>query len=152
MNLLGNIIEDFIFFSFLESAIFYLWFRLIWNCGKFTLKDIVIVGFVNCIISQIIPPLIYQIIMTIWMGLYLRLFKNRTLINGLFISLSAMLILLVVEMCFAMFYESYFNLNFMSLNKMKLFIAIIPIKFFEILFIIGGHKMKVWFSEIEKRK
>ena len=152
MGLLGSIITDFLLFSFWESAIFYLFFRRFGNCDKFTLKDITIVGFGNCIISQIIPPLIYQLVMIIWMGLYLKLFKNKTLFKGLYLSLFSMLFLLIVESVGMMIYDNILNINVISNSNLHIFILIIPIKLFEIILIEGGVKMKAWWSEIEKKK
>lgn len=152
MDLLTNIIEDFIFFSFLESIIFCLYFRKFGNCSKFTYKDIFIIGLVNCVVSQVIPPLLYQLIMAIWMGLYLKLNKNKTLLIGLYLSFSGMMLMLIVEMIMAMFYEYILHLNFMNFSILYLFLAIIPIKIIELLLIIGGDRMKGWFGEIEKKK
>lgn len=152
MNLLVNIIVDFNMFSVMESAVFCLYFRRFGNCDKFTIEDILVIGFGNCIISQIIPPLIYQMIMIIWMGLYLKLFKNKKFVVGLWLSFSAMALILVIEMLSAMIYENCFNFNFMEIGKIKLFLTILPMKFIEILFILGGNKMKAWYGEIEKKK
>lgn len=152
MDLLINILIDFNMFSILESIIFCLYFRKFGNCEKFSIEDILVIGFGNCIISQVIPPLIYQMIIILWMGLYLKLFKNKTLLNGIWLSFSIMGLFLIIEMCFAMFYENCFNFDFVEVNKIKLFLAIIPMKLFEILTILGGSKMKIWFSEIEKKK
>lgn len=150
--MLGKIISDLLLFSILESFIFCLYFKKFGNCKEFKHYEIFIIGAVNCIISQVIPPLLYQLIMVIWMGFYLFLFKNKTLLVGLYLSAMSMLLLLTIEMLGAMAYEYILNINFMELDKIKLFITIIPMKLFEIFFILGGDRMKAWYSEIEKRK
>lgn len=152
MGLLVNIIVDFNMFSILESIIFCLYFRKFGNCEKFSIEDILVIGFGNCIISQVIPPLIYQLIVIIWMGLYLKFFKNKTLLNGLWLSLSVVIFILIIESFGAMIYDSIFNINMANNSKLSIFILIIPIKALEIILIIGGEKMKIWWTEIEKRK
>lgn len=152
MELVHRIVSDFLLFSLGESLIFSFYFKRIGNCRGFGIVEVFIIGLVNCIISQLIPPTLYQFLAVIWMGCYLYLFKNKTILVGLYLSTCAIVLMLVIEMIMAMFYENVLNINFMNLKNIELFITIIPMKLIELILIYGGDKMKMWYGSIEKRK
>jgi chromate transport protein ChrA len=153
VDLINNITTDFLYFSFIEAIIFCYYFNKIGKCGKFVFADIVIIGFSNCLISQLFPPILYQLLMIITMGCYLYLFKSKGILYSLFLSMSAMIFILVVEMIMAIGYELIFGFSFTEISKFKIFITILPMKIVEALMIKGGGiLMKAWYGEIEKRK
>lgn len=151
-NLLFRMLSDYFMFSLIESKIFCFYYEKIGNCSKFKFWEVLIIGLVNCILSQTIPPILYQFVMTIWMGCYLYLFKNKNLTTGLLFSTSSMILMLVVEMAVAIFYLNIFKFDFLELNNIELFLTSIPIKILEMLLILGGDKLKAWYGDIEKRK
>lgn len=152
MELLHKVVTDFVLFSFIEGCVFCACFKYYGNCRGFGFKEVVTISLVNCIVSQIIPPILYQVVMIVWMGCYLFLFKNKTILVGLYLSFVTMILMLVVEMIIAIFYEKVLHLNFMGFDRLSLFFTILPMKIVEILLIIGGSRMKAWYGTIEKRK
>jgi len=151
MELLKDIIIDFILFSGIEGFIFCLFFTKIFDCKKFKIYQWFLLAFGNCLISKIFPPIIYQLIMIIWMSilLYLFKFKNKLLYcfgaSGL-----SLLMFLILEVIYSILLEKIMNFESLKLfltdfEMIKLFIFIIPLRIIEIIniFIIKEIKMKV---------
>lgn len=153
MDWINNLTRDFLYFSFIEAIIFCYYFYKFGKCDRFKFYDFVIIGFTNCLISQIFPPMFYQLVMIVFMGCYIYMTKDKSIFKGMLLSLSAMIFVLIVEMIMAMFYETCFGINFIELSYIETFLAIIPMKILEILIINKGGVllMKAWFGEIKKK-
>ena len=153
MELLKSIVVDFTLFSLIESFIFCLFFEKIGECKKFRLIDVFIIGSINCLISQLIPPLFYQIFMIIFMGYYIFITKRKIIVKAIGISALSMIYILLIEMSIFPLYDILFSLDFSKSSSFVIFIALLPIRVIEILIIlIGGKRMKAWAGEIVKRK
>lgn len=152
MELLHKVIVDFVLFSFIEGCVFCACFKYYGNCKGFGFIEVLAISLVNCMVSQIIPPILYQIVMIVWMGCYLCLFKNKTILVGLYLSLITMIFMMVIESIFIMIYVNVFNIEVSNFNSIQLFILCVPMKIFEIIIIKGGSHMKAWWATIEKRK
>lgn len=66
MEVLKNLVIDFGLFSGIEGFIFCLFFEKIGKCRKFKWYEWFILSVGNCLISNFLPPMIYQIVMTIF--------------------------------------------------------------------------------------
>lgn len=153
MDFISNIITDFLYFSFIEAIIFCYYFNKIGKCEKFVFIDVLVIGIINCLISQLFPPILYQVLMVVSMGCYMCTFKSKRILYSVFLAASAMLFIMIVEMAIAMSYELIFGFSFTEISKFKIFLTIIPMKIVEVLMIKGGEVlMKAWYGEIEKRK
>ena len=150
MELLKSIIVDFCLFSLIEGWVLTQFYEKICNCRKFKWFEIFILSFVNCIISQVFSPVIYQILIILWISFYLYILNKIKYIDCLKYSLKSMIFILIIEMIYNIVCESLFNFDGFNLNKIILFLFIIPIKILEIIIIRGSEKMKLWLGSIEK--
>ena len=151
MELVKDVAVDFCLFSLIEGFIYCYFFNVIGKLGKFKIKEILILSIGNCLISQIFPPLFYQIIMIIWMGFLLNKFKKIELINGIKFAFYVMIYQLIVEMIFAMFYEVVFRINFSIMEKFHLFLIMIPIRLIEVILIIFYKKGDLYHERLDGR-
>lgn len=135
MELVKDVTIDFCLFSLIEGFIYCYFFNVVGKLGKFKIKEILILSIGNCLISQIFPPVIYQVIMILWMGFVLNKFKNIKIANGIKIALSVMIYQLIIEMIIYGFYDFCFGIDLNITNKILLFIYMIPMRFFEIFII-----------------
>ena len=150
-GLLKDIIIDFILFSGIEGLIFCLFFRKIFNCKKFKPYQWFLIAFGNCIISKVLPPVVYQLFMIIWIAFILYIFKfNKNIFNCLKMSGLSLCMFLITEIVYSILLEKFVNfesLTFLTdLEELKLFVLIIPLRIFEIIniFIVKEiMKMKV---------
>ena len=141
MELLKDIIIDFCLFSLIEGWIYCLFFEKICRCKHFKWYQILILSFGNCIISQIFPPLIFQLFMALWMFLFLYVLnKNK---RCFIYPLIFIIIMLMIEMNGCLLYELFFNIDFSIINKYQAFIINIPLKFLEIILINILNKKEV---------
>lgn len=140
MRLLINIFIDFILFSLIEAYIFCEFYNKVGKCKKNRWYQILLIGFVNCILSQLIPNVIYQIVMVIWMSIFLYVL-NQIKIYRYYLKLciKAMLLFLIIEIVYGVFIQIIFGLN--TLDKLELFYIMIPLRFIEIITI------KIWGGE-----
>lgn len=162
ISFINKCLVDFVLFSGIEGFISSLFFYIIGKHKKFRLKEIVLLSFGNCIISQIFPPIIYQTLIFIWMGFFLYLTKRTKFIQGLKLSFLVMFYTLICEMSIGMVYEFILNVkDFSSLSPVDNFITMIPIRIAEIFgvfvieYINKRRKLmesKFWYGEIDKRK
>ena len=134
MELLKDIIVDFCLFSLIEGYIFCLFFEKIGGCKKFKWYQVFILSMGNCFISQTFPPLLYQIVMIIWMYIYLKILNKKEK-NILLYSAISMIILLIIEMIYNIALEVIIGLDGFIMNKFNLFLLILPIKLFEFILV-----------------
>lgn len=153
MELVKNIVVDFCLFSLIEGFIFCLFFDKIGECRKFKWYEILILSIGNCIISQVFPPVAYQIIVLFYMSFIIKIFdKQYNVIYYIKIVFFSIIFMLITEMMFAMFYEFILNFNdFVSINILNKFITTIPMRLFQIIILYKGDKiMKIWYGEVRK--
>ena len=135
MELVKDVVVDFCLFSLIEGFIFCLFFEKIGGCRKFKWYEVLILSIGNCIISQVFPPIIYQIIAIFYMSILLNLLKIEKIFKCLKIVITSMILMMIIEMIFAMIYEVLFKIDFVHCNDYLLFLFVIPIRAVEILLI-----------------
>lgn len=135
MELVKDVVVDFCLFSLIEGFIYCYFFNVVGKLGKFKIKEILILSIGNCLISQIFPPVFYQIIMMLWMGILLNKFKKIKLIDGIKFGFYVMIYQLIIEMLFAMFYDIILNIDLFKITKLKLSINMFILRFIEIILI-----------------
>lgn len=151
--MLREIVTDFVLFSGIEGFIFCLFFEKVGECRRFKWYEWLILSVGNCLISQLLPPLLYQIVCIIWMCSFLHISNNLSILNGLKLSFKSVVFFLICEMVFAMIYEVLFNIDFSVLGNMKTFMFMILIRLVEILFIFirRWNIMKIWFGGVVRK-
>lgn len=152
MELVKDVVVDFCLFSLIEGFIYCYFFNVVGKLEKFKIKEILILSIGNCLISQIFPPVIYQMIMILWMGILLSEIKKIKLINGIKFAFYVMIYQLIIEMIFAMFYEITFKISFNKVIPFNMFLFTIPIRIVQIyiIILIRRIKMKGWIGEVRK--
>lgn len=126
------VLQDFILFSLIEAIIYTQFFNLVCKCKKFNIKEILFIGLVNCLISTIIPPILFQVLMVVFMGCYIFLKKNKTMFKSLLFSLCGMTLLMVIEMSISIISLNLFSIDLMRASGLTLFIYMIPIRILEL--------------------
>lgn len=144
MELVKDVVVDFCLFSLIEGFILCKFYEKICKLNKFKFNEIFILSLINCLISTLLPPVFYQIVIILWIGIFLKIFKKINYIIGLKYGLFSMIFVLVIEMTFCMLYETIFGINFSKMNSMFLFFINIPMKILEIfiIYLIGGNKIE----------
>ena len=135
MELLKSIIVDFCLFGLFEGWICCLFFEKIGKTNKFKWYQILILSFINCIISKIFNPIIYQILMIIWTISFLTIYKKFKLFKNIKYGLFCVLYMLIIEMNYSILLEIFFNIDCFNLTILNKFIYMIPLRFMEILII-----------------
>ena len=149
--MLREIVTDFVLFSGIEGFIFCLFFEKVGECRKFKWYEWLILSIGNCLISQLLPPLLYQFVCIIWICSFLHISNNLSILNGLKLSFKSVVFFLIFEMVFAMIYEVMFNIDFSVLDNMKAFMFMMPIRLVEILFLRRWNIMKIWFGGVVRK-
>lgn len=149
--MLREIVTDFVLFSGIEGFLLCLFFERIGGCKKFKWYEWLILSLGNCLISQLLPPLLYQAIIIIWLTTFLYIANNLSIFKSIKLSIYGMGFFLICEMLFAMFYDFLLNIDFSTLGKIKAFMFMIPIRFVEILFIRRWKTMKLWFGGVVRK-
>ena len=152
INFLKDIAIDFVLFSGIEGFILCLFFTKVCGCNKVNFIKWFIFSFVNCLISKLFPPVIYQGIMILWMAIFLYHTNNKdNYFRYLKFSSIAMGMFLVTEILYSILLNKVMNVEllkfFMSdFEQIKSFIFLIPLRIIEIIniFIIRRFKeMKI---------
>ena len=149
--MLREMVTDFVLFSGIEGFIFCLFFEKVGECRKFQWYEWLILSIGNCLISQLLPPLLYQFVCIIWICSFLHISNNLSILNGLKLSFKSVVFFLIFEMVFAMIYEVMFNIDFSVLDNMKAFMFMMPIRLVEILFLRRWNIMKIWFGGVVRK-
>lgn len=144
MTLIKDILIDFVLFSGIEGIIFCLFFCKIFNHRKFKIYEWFILAFVNCIISKVLPPIIYQIVIVLWMAIYMFILNNKEkFLRYLIMSTLAMLMILFVEITYSVVLKFVLKIDLLhffmtDFEQIKQFISLIPLRIIEIsnIFII----------------
>lgn len=149
--MLREMVTDFVLFSGIEGFIFCLFFEKVGECRKFKWYEWLILSIGNCLISQLLPPLLYQFVCIIWICSFLHISNNLSILNGLKLSFKSVIFFLIFEMVFAMIYEVMFNIDFSVLDNTKAFMFMMPIRLVEILFLRRWNIMKIWFGGVVRK-
>lgn len=143
IGFLENAIVDFCLFSLIEGFILCKFYENIYKLSKFKIYQIFVLSIVNCLISEIFPPLFYQIIIILWIGLFLKIFKKIDYKDGFIYGLFSMIFVLVTEMLYNFIIELFIGLDGFNMNDLNLFLLIIPIKIIQFIIIFfGGNKIE----------
>lgn len=149
--MLKELLYDFTLFSLVEGIIYVLFFEKIFDIKKFSFVEYIILSLGNCILSEIYPPLVYQIIMMLWMFIFISVKENKIKLKYLKYVLIPVFYLLCMEMVYNIILVEIFNVDCFNLNNILLFLYMIPVRFLEIIVIIkGGDFMKTWLGTIKK--
>lgn len=160
VELLRNIVTDYLLFSLLEGYVFCKFFQVVGGCKKFKWWEVALLSLVNCIVSITLPPLIYQLVGLVYMGVYIY-FRDRIKIKeSIKIALLASLYMLIIEISYSILTSSIIKVNpFYTDSKMGVFILLIPARIIEILpLMIREVKLKMnvnskwWVGDNIKRK
>lgn len=146
--MLRKMIIDFVLFSGIEGFIFCLFCEKVGECRRFKWYEWLILSIGNCLISQLLPPLLYQFVCVIWICSFLHISNNLSILNGLKLSFKSVVFFLIFEMVFAMLYELILDIDFTNIDDLKLFASMIPVRIIEILFIRRWKTMKIWMGGV----
>ena len=149
--MLREMVIDFVLFSGIEGFIFCLFFEKVGECRKFKWYEWLILSIGNCLISQLLPPLLYQFVCIIWICSFLHISNNLSILNGLKLSFKSVIFFLIFEMVFAMLYELILDIDFTNIDDLKLFASMIPVRIIEILFIRRWKSMKIWMGGVVRK-
>ena len=146
MELLKSIVIDFVLFSSIEGFIFCLFFEKIGRCRKFKWYEWLILSLGNCVISQVLPPTIYQIICVVYMSIIVKLLnKNKRLLGTIKYSIWSVMLAFVVEVIGSIIIEILFRydrFSCISTNNIFTYIAFIVLKIIELYIIYIWSKLK----------
>lgn len=134
MELVKNIVVDFCLFSLIEGFILCKFYERICKVNRFKINEIFVLSLINCLISTILPPLFYQIIIILWIGVFLKIFKKIKYIIGVKYGLLSMIFVLITE-AIVLFILECLNLKVFISNNNVYYIYFIFIKIFQLIII-----------------
>ena len=149
--MLREIVTDFVLFSGIEGFIFCLFFEKVGECRRFKWYEWLILSIGNCLISQLLPPLLYQFICIIWMALFIHFSNEKNIFDSVKLSFKSVIFFLVCEMLFAMFYDFILELDFTNAKNIVVFIMTLPIRLVEIILIRRYKAMKIWIGSVVRK-
>ena len=149
--MLREIITDFVLFSGIEGFIFCLFFEKVGECRKFKWYEWLILSIGNCLISQLLPPLLYQFVCIIWMALFIHFSNEKNIFDSVKSSFKSVIFFLVCEMLFAMFYDFILELDFTNAKNIVVFIMTLLIRIVEIILIRRYKTMKIWIGSVVRK-
>ena len=149
--MLREIVTDFVLFSGIEGFIFCLFFEKVGECRKFKWYEWLILSIGNCLISQLLPPLLYQFVCIIWMALFIHFSNEKNILDSVKLSFKSVIFFLVCEMLFAMFYDFILELDFITAKNIVVFIMTLPIRLVEIILIRRYKTMKIWIGCVVRK-
>lgn len=145
--MLREMVTDFVLFSDIEGFIFCLFFEKVGECRKFKWYEWLILSVGNCLISQLLPPTLYQFVCVLWMSAFLYIASVGKITKCMKLSALSVLCFFIYEVIYSI--VLLYGLNFESLVKnlplqeqIKLFILIIPLRLIEIFSILLYNKLK----------
>ena len=149
--MLREIVTDFVLFSGIEGFIFCLFFEKVGECRKFKWYEWLILSIGNCLISQLLPPLLYQFVCIIWMALFIHFSNEKNIFDSVKLSFKSVIFFLVCEMLFAMFYDFILELDFTNAKNIVVFLMTLPIRLVEIILIRRYKTMKIWIGGVVRK-
>ena len=149
--MLREMVIDIVLFSGIEGFIFCLFFEKVGECRKFKWYEWLILSIGNCLISQLLPPLLYQFVCIIWMALFIHFSNEKNIFDSVKLSFKSVIFFLVCEMLFAMFYDFILELDFTNAKNIVVFIMTLPIRLVEIILIRRYKTMKIWIGGVVRK-
>lgn len=149
--MLREMVIDFVLFSGIEGFIFCLFFEKVGECRRFKWYEWLILSIGNCLISQLLPPLLYQFVCIIWMALFIHFSNEKNIFDSVKLSFKSVIFFLVCEMLFAMFYDFILKLDFTNAKNIVVFIMALPIRLVEIILIRRYKTMKIWIGGVVRK-
>lgn len=134
MELVKDVVVDFCLFSLIEGFILCKFYERICKVNRFKINEIFVLSLINCLISTILPPLFYQIIIILWIGVFLKIFKKIKYIIGVKYGLLSMIFVLITE-AIVLFILECLNLKVFISNNNVYYIYFIFIKIFQLIII-----------------
>lgn len=141
-----NILIDFVLFSFIESFIIYLFTNKVFKCKKVKTIYIILTAIINSILSQFVPNILYQIIIIIWVSIFLNFYDKRKIYKYyLKMMLKIFVYFFILETIYGILIQLFCDFNGLSnsldiIDKLELFYLMIPLRIMEI---IGVRVMEV---------
>ena len=139
--MLREIVTDFVLFSGIEGFIFCLFFEKVGECRRFKWYEWLILSIGNCLISQLLPPTLYQLVCVLWMSIFLYIFSVKNIIKCMKLSVLSVLYFFIYEVIYSIML--LYGLRFDGLQRnlsckdlIELFIFMIPLRIIEIISII----------------
>lgn len=139
--MLREMVIDFVLFSGIEGFIFCLFFEKVGECRKFKWYEWLILSIGNCLISQLLPPTLYQLVCVLWMSIFLYIFSVKNIIKCMKLSALSVLCFFIYEVIYSIML--LYGLSFDGLQRnlsckdlIELFIFMIPLRIIEIISII----------------
>nr|DAH11374.1 MAG TPA: hypothetical protein [Bacteriophage sp.] len=139
--MLREMVIDFVLFSGIEGFIFCLFFEKIGGCRKFKWYEWLILSIGNCLISQLLPPTLYQFVCVLWMCVFLYIVSVGKITKCMKLSALSVLCFFIYEVIYSI--VLLYGLNFDGLQRnlsckdlIELFIFMIPLRIIEIISII----------------
>ena len=139
--MLREMVIDFVLFSGIEGFIFCLFFEKVGECRKFKWYEWLILSIGNCLISQLLPPTLYQLVCVLWMSVFLYIFSVKNIIKCMKLSVLSVLYFFIYEVIYSIML--LYGLRFDGLQRnlsckdlIELFIFMIPLRIIEIISII----------------
>ena len=130
--MLREMIIDFVLFSGIEGFIFCLFFEKVGECRKFKWYEWLILSIGNCLISQLLPPTLYQLVCVLWMSVFLYIFSVKNIIKCMKLSALSVLCFFIYEVIYSIML--LYGLSFDGLQRnlsckdlIELFIFMIPL-------------------------
>lgn len=139
-----SILMDYVLFSLIEGIIFNLFFINIGKLNRIKWWQVPIMAFINCALSCILPPLVYQPIVIISNAIFLLLNKN-SIKNSFKYSALSVLFFLIMETAYNVVLEVFFHFDAIGVNrdeKLKIFLIITPLRIIEVITLFLYRKIK----------
>lgn len=139
--MLREMIIDFVLFSGIEGFIFCLFFEKVGECRRFKWYEWLVLSIGNCLISQLLPPTLYQFVCVLWMGVFLYIVSVGKITKCMKLSALSVLCFFIYEVIYSI--VLLYGLNFDGLQRnlscedlIELFIFMIPLRIIGIISII----------------
>lgn len=136
--MLREMIIDFMLFSGIEGFIFCLFFEKVGECRRFKWYEWLVLSMGNCLISQLLPPTLYQFVCVLWMGVFLYIVSVGKITKCMKLSALSVLCFFIYEVIYSI--VLLYGLNFDGLQRnlsckdlIELFIFMILLRIIEII-------------------
>lgn len=154
MEILKSVMTDYALFSLIDAYIFCLFFKKVGKCNNIKWYECMLLGLINSLVSLMGIPMVYQIFGIFYMGAFISLKKSQKIKDSLFISMSASIYMLIVEMMYTFLISVMFKIDVFTFENIERFLIIIPMRVIEIIILKRGEriimKLKWWAGEVEK--
>lgn len=154
MELIKEIVNDFILFSLIESYILCLFLKNVGRCKKFNFYEILFVGLINSIVSFVLPQLIFQLFVVIFLIFIASIRDKKAFKDSFVVSTFAITYLMILEVMYSLTMSMLLGIETFDCGNVRLFLIIIPLRFIEIFLLKKGDfmmkQLKLWIGEVEK--